>query len=92
MSKQIEKEFSPEDVSVSPTFRKWLARDGAKARDTGWGTEDELAFLVGLGTFSPHKVSQERLLDGYARAIAKRVNWGRIDEVQVRTALALMRP
>ena len=50
-------------------------------RDTYWGTEDELAFLQGLGSHAGHnRFTPEELLDKYLMAAKKRVFWGGIDK------------
>jgi hypothetical protein len=79
---------------ASRTFFDRLRRDAQKKESAAaWTTDDELEFLANLGTFAPNvtgKMLRSGLLARYREAIARRAEWGRVDRVQVETALALM--
>lgn len=88
-------DFAPEKVSTSRAFHDWLHKDirAKQAATVGWSTTDEIEFVASLGTHAStnHKMSPTELRARYAAAIERRNAWGRIDPVQVRTALELLK-
>ena len=88
-------EFAPEKVLTSRAFHEWLHKGirEKQAATFGWSTTDEIEFVASLGTHAPtnHKMSPAELRARYAAAIERRTAWGRIDPVQVRTALELLK-
>ena len=52
-----------------------------------WGTERELVFIAGLGTFSEKAIPRNELLKTYQLALTRRVRWESIEPVKVQAAV-----
>ena len=61
----------------------------------GWSTKDEIAFIKRIGKISDTikgkirsgKITRQTLLEGYRKAILKRVEWGTLDPDKVTFAV-----
>lgn len=59
-----------------------------QGKKVAWNTSDELKFLEGLGTHSELLgVGRKDLLERYAKAMSRRVNWGSVNKDVVAKAI-----
>jgi len=70
-------------IRVNYKYCKVCADD--RRNQKGWGTEAEMRFLDGLGTWNPERPAMDRtrLLKGYYEGVMNRKRWGQIDGQKV---------
>ena len=66
----------------------FISESSKNAQSQRWSTDDELAYVRGMGRWGTSKVPVLDLLKGYEASISRRCKWDAIDAAKVREVVS----
>jgi hypothetical protein len=72
------------------TAHSWVTYSHSTASRPVWSTENELLFVICLGTWKAQQANRDLFPHRYLAACAHRQDWGRIDVVQGQLRMRVM--